>query len=127
MFQVLLIGSDKTVFKELEMVLRDESFIISWSESGQTALDMIQDKGFQIVITDEYLSDMTGIQLIRKLIEINPMINCAAISTLPADEYHEQSEGLGLIMQLPAQPSKEDGQELFKRLNSILILTKSVG
>ena len=88
---------------------------------------MIKANGFQIVVTDEYLSDMTGIQLIRELIEINPMINCAAISTLPADEYHEQSEGLGLIMQLPAQPSQEDGKELFKRLNNILNLTNSLG
>lgn len=124
MSKALLIGSDKIVFKELEMVFRGNEFIIAWSDSGKNALEMIQDNGFQIVITDEFLSDMTGIQLIRKLIEINPMINCAAISTLPAEEYHEQSEGLGLIMQLPAQPTKEDGQELFKRLISILNLTK---
>ena len=127
MFHALFIGPDKTVFKELEIVFRENKFNIEWSGSGENALEMISEDGFHIVITDENLSDMTGIQLIRKLIEINPMINCAAISSLPHDEYHELSEGLGLIMQLPTQPTQEDGQELFKRLNSILNLTKSVG
>ena len=124
MINALLIGSDRNIFQELENVFIKNGVNISWSESGAQALEIISAHNFQIAITDEHLSDMTGIQLIRKLIESNPMINCAAISTLNRDKYHDQSEGLGLIMQLPARPGKEDGEELFRQLEKILNLTK---
>ena len=126
MINTLLIGSDRSVFEGLETVFKDNKVNIAWSESGTKALEMISGNSFQMVITDEDLSDMTGLQLIRKLVEINPMINCAAISSLPVDEYHEQSEGLGILMQLPAHPTRKDGQELFKQLDRILNLSKNI-
>jgi polyhydroxyalkanoate synthesis regulator phasin len=47
------------------------------------------------------------------------MINCASISHLLPEEFHEVSEGLGLMAQLPMEPGKEHVEKLLQRLRDI--------
>ncbi len=49
----------------------------------------------------ENLGDMTGLEFIRAIVSKRPMVNCAAISSLASEDFHEASEGLGILMQLP--------------------------
>jgi len=67
---------------------------------------------------------MTGIEFMKKLLPINPMINCAAVSPLPPEEFHEASEGLGVLVQLPVAPGKLDAENLLKRLDDLKNLLK---
>jgi len=89
---------------------------LSWAQSGAKVLDMIADTAFDLVVTDESLGDMTGLELAARLISINPMMNCAAVSSLSPEDFHEASEGLGLMDQLPPRPGKEDADNLLQRL-----------
>ncbi len=47
----------------------------------------------------------------------------AAISSLSSKDYHEESEGLGVLMQIPVNPGSEDGEKVLVYLNKILKLT----
>jgi hypothetical protein len=58
----------------------------------------------------------------KKLLSINPMINCAAVSPLPHEAFHEASEGLGVLAQLPVAPGKPDAEKLLRHLKDINIL-----
>jgi hypothetical protein len=49
-----------------------------------------------------------------------PMVNCAAVSSLVSEDFHEQSEGLGILMQLPVRPGQEHAEILLGKLKSIL-------
>ncbi len=51
-------------------------------------------------------------------------MNCAAVSSLSADDFHEASEGLGVMMQLPLEPDLKDAEKLVEYLKTILNLTK---
>jgi len=101
-----------------------KNMAVLWAESGSTGLAMVSDKPFDLVVTDEHVGDMTGLEFAEKLITMNPMINCAAVSSLLPEEYHEASEGLGLLMQLPVKPGQEDVGKLLDHLKNILNLTK---
>ena len=90
-----------------------------WSESGGKALSMVADTPVDLVVTDEDLGDMTGLEMAEKLLSINPMVNCAAVSPLAAEEFHEASEGLGLLAQLPPTPGKEQAEALLQHLKDI--------
>ena len=92
---------------------------LSWADSGSKALDMVADTPVDLVVTDELLGDMTGLELAERMLSVNPMINCAAVSTLSAKQFHEGSEGLGLLAQLPAVPDKEQAEELLQHLIAI--------
>ena len=63
---------------------------------------------------------MTGLECIRKIVRRNPMINSAAVSTLMPDNFHEASEGLGVLMQLPAKTGQTQAAELLEKLKHIL-------
>jgi len=63
---------------------------------------------------------MTGLEFIKTVIAIKPMINCAAVSSFSADDFHEVSEGLGILMQLPVNPGHKYAGKLLERLNKIL-------
>ena len=93
-----------------------EEVELLWAQSGGKALDMVADTPVDLVVTDEFLGDMTGLELAERMLSVNPMINCAAVSKLSSKQFHEESEGLGLLAQLPAVPDKEQAEELLQRL-----------
>ncbi|MBL7113784.1 MAG: response regulator [Bacteroidales bacterium] len=120
----------------LLLVSNNRNFISSVSEysekaeifranSGNEALDMIANKTINLVISDESLGDMTGLEFAEKLISLNPMVDCAVVSSLSSKDYHEASEGLGLMMQLPVQPEKRHLEQLLLQVNKIIQMTSS--
>jgi len=122
MIRILLVNSDKDSFSELAPALEENRVHISWAESGTTALSKIADETFDLAITDERLSDMTGLEFAEKLVSINPMMNCAVASSLSSGDFHEASEGLGILMQLTRVPDKTEAEKLLEHLNNILTL-----
>ena len=117
MHRLLLVTPNKDSLSLLASTLAAQGSVdLSWAQSGGKALDMISDTAFDLVVTDERLGDMTGLELAAKLISINPMINCAAVSSLSPEDFHEASEGLGLMDQLPPRPDKEEADNLLQRL-----------
>ena len=44
------------------------------------------------------------------------------VSTLPAEEFHEVTEGLGVFMQLPVNPGAEEAAKMMQLLESINVL-----
>ena len=122
MVNILLAGRDKTSMSALKAGLGENDVQIAWTESGSYALSMIAEKDFDLVVTDENLGDMTGLEFIKTVIAQKPMINCAAVSSLLPDDVHEASEGLGILMQLPVRPGHEYAGELLEHLKNILDL-----
>lgn len=123
MNNALIVGPDKSRFSEFDAYLRENGFETVQVSSGDVALIKVQENGFDLVITDENLDDITGLEFVKKLVSINPMINCAAVSSLSPEDYHENSEGLGLLMQLPVNPGKDDAAALVEHLKNIMGLT----
>ncbi len=124
MIKILLVSSEKDSLSDLASTLEKQNDAdISRTETGGKALDMVLDGFFDLVVTDEMLKDMAGLKFAEKLVAVNPMINCAAVSPLSSKEFHEASEGLGLLMQLPVRPGKEHAKDLLERLRKILNLT----
>ena len=71
------------------------------------------------MIADEQLKDMTGLDFANKMVAVNPMINCALVSSLNEDDFHEASEGIGVLAKLPPRPGSEDAQNLSEQLRKI--------
>ena len=120
MTQYLLVTSDRPTFTDLSQAIEARGGIISWADSGHQALAILNQTPVDLVVADETLDDMTGLELIKRVIAVNPMINCAAVSSLSQSVYHEASEGLGILMQLPRRPSGADGKRLMASLDQVL-------
>jgi len=116
----LLVGPDKDSFADLASALERHGDVdLFWAESGGEALDMISEAAVDLVVTDERLVDMTGLEFSGRLISVNPMINCAVVSSLSSEDFHEASEGLGVLAQLPIRPGEEEAKDLLQRLKNL--------
>ena len=125
MIKILLVTSEREPFSEFAKMLKQKDDVeLSWASTGQEALEAISDNPVDLVIVNENIGDMTGIEFMKNLLAINPMINCAAVSPLSHEDFHEASEGLGVLAQLPVSPSKLDVENLLKRLNDLKNLLK---
>ena len=122
MLNILLASPDKTSMAALKAGLEENDVQTTWVETGGDALSMIAERDFDLVVTDENLGDMTGLEFVKTLVTEKPMVNCAAVSSLLPDDFHEASEGLGILMQLPVRPGPEYAKELLEHLKSILNL-----
>jgi CheY-like chemotaxis protein len=120
MFKLLLVSPDKTSLSGLASALAEYGDVdLSWAEYGKEALDIASNNTFDLVITDEWIGDMTGLEFADRLLSVNPRINCASVSQLSADEFHDATEGLGVMAQLPNQPGREDAEKLIQSLGNL--------
>jgi CheY-like chemotaxis protein len=118
--QWMLVTADKTKFADLQAGLESSGGTIEWAGSGREAVDAIADTPVDLVLADEDLGDMKGLDLVKWLVATHPMINCALVSSLPPEAFHEASEGLGILMQLPSLPGQADAKRLIERLSRVL-------
>lgn len=119
----LLVTPDRTTLAELSLAIEARGGFISWAASGRQALANLSQTTVDLVVADETLGDMTGLEFIRRVIAVNPMINCAVVSSLSPAAYHEASEGLGILMPLPPNPGEAEGQRLMANLKQVLKIT----
>jgi CheY-like chemotaxis protein len=120
MLKLLLVSRNIDSLSGLSMALRGQGDIeLEVSPSGEEALARLSGKAFDLVVADENLGDMTALELSRRLLKINPMINCAVVSSLSPEEFHEASEGLGIMTQLPQDPGAKDADMLISTLKQI--------
>lgn len=121
--QLLFVTSNNSTFGDLSAEIEERGGLFHWATSGRQALETIGQTAVDLILADEILADMTGLELIERLITVNPMINSAVVSSLPKDVFHEASEGLGILMQLPPKPDRSDGKRLMTHLNQVIGLT----
>jgi len=127
MIKILLVTSEREPFSEFVIVLKKKDDVeLFWAATGQEALEAISDNPVDLVIVNENIGDMTGIEFMKKLLPINPMINYAAVSPLAPEEFHEASEGLGVLVQLPVDPGELEAEDLLKRLKNLKDLTAGI-
>jgi DNA-binding response OmpR family regulator len=118
--RVLLIAKDIAQFSALVAGLQRQPEIeLLPAETGGAGLSLLKGKQIDLVIVDEQLGDMSGIAFVKQLVKINPLVNTAIVSALTAEEFHEATEGLGVLMQLPIEPRDKDAEALLAILEKI--------
>ena len=87
--------------------------------TGASGLVQLRNKRVDLVIVDEQLDDMSGIEFVKQLVAVNPLANTAITGSMGDEDFHEATEGLGVLMQLPPRPGETDGEALLAVLAKI--------
>ena len=125
MINILIIGQENDALSSLNTILssQDEvSTLVAGSEKEAEA--SMAANTFQLVIIDETVGKRSGIEIAKGLVASNPFLNCALIGSLPHEEFHEATEGLGVLAQIPTTPSTDDIEKLLTSLRKILGLMR---
>jgi DNA-binding NarL/FixJ family response regulator len=88
--------------------------------SGAEALEAVRTSAPHLVIIHSDLPDIAPLELVQKLLMVNAMVNTAVMSPLSEEEFHEASEGLGILGRLPIDPGMSDAGELLHKLRTVL-------
>ena len=123
MTHILIATPNKDSLMDFSTGFTKSDVEVSWAEGCEDVFSKLKNNKFDLLVVDEVLSDIMGLECIEKVIFENPFLNTAAISSLSPKDFHEESEGFGVLMQISVNPDSEDGGKLLDYLNNILKIT----
>lgn len=95
MAEILLIDDEKAVRTTLSMFLRKAGYTLDESSNGNDAIDKINHKYYDIVITDLKMKPIDGMEVLKKTKEINPMTEVMVMTAFGTVESGVEAMKLG--------------------------------
>jgi len=80
MAKILIVDDDKSILELLSELLNENGHNIKTAEDGQTALRLIEDEFFEVIITDLVMPGMDGIELMKKVLKTSPYTKCIILT-----------------------------------------------
>jgi len=100
MGKVLVIDDDAQVRRVVRRLIEMEGHQVAEAESGKIALRLLANDPADLIITDIYMPEMDGIELLTRLRETLPEARLVAMSgggVLPAHHMLDAAKALGAI------------------------------
>ena len=121
MLRIVLATVRQEVFHPFADGLASDPWVrLDQVSSGAEALSAVRTDFPHLVIIDSSLPDTESLSLVKDLLMVNAMVNTAVVSPLSDQEFHEASEGLGVLAHLPLTPQVGDATELLRKLKQVL-------
>ncbi len=126
MLHILMVTVRRDIFHLFAECLRsDPEVCLDQVNSGAEALSIVRTKCPHLVIVDSGSPDADPLDLVREMIGVNAMVNTAVVSPLTDADFHDKSEGLGVLCRLPPEPDSNDSEALLQKLRGVLGLASS--
>src|SRR5262249_31077097 len=84
--QVLLVDDEPVILDVLARVLAKNGHEIAQAKDGETAVKLVWERGFHVVITDKNLPGMSGLELIKQVKELSPDTDCVMMTGYSSKE-----------------------------------------
>jgi len=102
----------------LNVLSMESDVSIQSASSGKEALDAVTRKAPAVMVVD-VVDDMSALELVAGVLTRNAFVNMAVVSDLSEEAFHEQSEGLGVLMRLDDPPAPLQAAELIQKINAL--------
>ncbi|MDQ5908859.1 MAG: two-component system, NtrC family, response regulator HupR/HoxA [Pseudomonadota bacterium] len=70
---LLIVDDEKEILRSLRLTFTEDHDVFTAS-SGTEALEILQQQGIALIITDQRMPEMTGVELLKRVIDLNPQI-----------------------------------------------------
>jgi|Deesub1362A_J573_1020465.scaffolds.fasta_scaffold00013_9 NADH-quinone oxidoreductase subunit E/NADP-reducing hydrogenase subunit HndA len=98
---VLVVDDEQIVLTSCERILEPEGYDVDTAISAKAALAMLQEKPYDLVITDIKMPEMDGLEFIRQIRAKDPDMNVVLITGYPSQESIKEALSLRIIDYLP--------------------------
>jgi len=115
--KILLVDDEELVRRSLEANLKREGFELDSAASGEEALAILQECPCDLLLTDNLMEGMTGIELLKKAKALYPEVKVIVFSGYEEKDSAEEVLCLGANCFL-CKPI--DFEELIERIDAVL-------
>lgn len=114
--QVVILTDRKDALGDFALGLGAE---IEWAKTAPEVLGRAQTPPWQLVVVDAMTSGMDYKAFLMDLLRVNAMLSTVVVTDMSEDEFHEDSEGLGVLCSVPENPGQGHGAEAMDRLRRL--------
>ncbi len=113
MKKILIVTSQAENFSAFTDGLNQKETVdIQMAGSSEAAIDHLSEGLPNLIVIDETVAGISGLTLARNILMKNAMANQVLVSPLSAEDFHEASEGLGIMYQLPPVPDATESEKV---------------
>ncbi|MFQ6002833.1 MAG: sigma-54-dependent transcriptional regulator, partial [Candidatus Zixiibacteriota bacterium] len=94
-YRILIVDDEKTQRDMLAGFLEKEGYSVATAKSGFEAIEICQDKYFEVALIDLKMPGMDGIELLKKLKEMNPEIQAIMMTAYGSVETAVEAMKMG--------------------------------
>jgi DNA-binding response OmpR family regulator/NADH:ubiquinone oxidoreductase subunit E len=105
--QVLLMEDEPSVAEGLKMILAEEGYGVDLATTGQSALDTLRQKDFDLLVADLRLPDMDGMEVIKRVKEKRPETEVIVITGYATIPSAAEAMRTGVVDYLPKPFTEE--------------------
>ncbi|MBI5050038.1 MAG: NAD(P)H-dependent oxidoreductase subunit E [Nitrospirae bacterium] len=98
---VLVVDDEPVIVKSCERILKSEGYNVDGALSGKEAVRKMEEKNYDLVLTDLKMPEMDGITLIRWIKRAKPSTAIVIITGYPSQETIKDALELGIIDYVP--------------------------
>lgn len=120
MSSIIMATSQPAAWREFLRTLEDESGMpIAVVATANEIIQAAHGKDLKAVILARDLQGMTAAELVQRLITTNAMVHVAWASAQTEEQFHQATEGLGILMKLSPTPDVSEARCLAERLSKM--------
>ncbi len=121
MLHILLVTAHPEIFRSFtEGLSSDPGVCLEQVTARADAMGIVRAQCPHLVIVDSGAPDSDSLDLVREMISVNAMVNTAVVSPLSDADFHDKSEGLGVLCRTPVEPGKKEARELLLKLRAVI-------
>jgi len=77
---ILLVDDENAIHETLGWVLKEEGYQVSMARSGEQAVALMEEREFNVIITDVIMPGISGLQVLDKACTLNPRASVILIT-----------------------------------------------
>jgi len=94
--RILIVDDERSMREMLAILLRREGHDVAIAENGRRALDYLNQRPFDLVVSDARMPDLDGLQVLRHARSINPAVIAIMITAYGSPDLIKGVEELGV-------------------------------
>ncbi len=118
--RVLVVDDEECIRRNLRIYFEDEGFEVSGAESGEEALEMLTNSGFEVAIVDMRLPGMDGNTFIERAHEVDSQLDFLIFTGSAGFQLPEQLVRMGMNEEQVFMKPLNDMTELVAALTGVL-------
>ena len=115
---IFVIDDDNITCMDLKKIITSDGHDVVTTKSGEEATKLIDGSNFDLVFLDLTLTDMDGLEVLKKIKEYKPNLPIVIMTEYPDSELMNQALELGPISVLKKPFSRKQIQSLLEVLNT---------